>query len=91
MWRNINLTLYYTILTAAHCIATEFDYDYNDEIFNIPIETNQYFPTFESTLEISLGLHNIQPQPTTTKMSVVKIKKVYLKNIMVIDLLGIFN
>ena len=72
------LISHYTVLTAAHCIATEFDYDYNDETFNILIETNQYYPSFESMFEVSLGLYHIQSfkKRSIQTMSVGKIIKV---------------
>ena len=43
------------VLTAAHCIGTEFEFK-NGQF--IPYTPNSDFPTFESTLDVYAGLHD---------------------------------
>ena len=45
----------YTILTAAHCIASSVDI----EDVSYPVTTNTRYPTLESMFKIYIGAHDI--------------------------------
>ncbi|CAF0704354.1 unnamed protein product [Brachionus calyciflorus] len=47
-----------TVLTAAHCILKDFEYEYKDEILQIKVVPNKYYPTYESMYKVFLGVHN---------------------------------
>ena len=48
-----------TVITAAHCIATEINYlDSNGDQAIIPITTTNEFPTFGSMYKVFLGVQN---------------------------------
>lgn len=67
----------YTILSAAHCIVSEFQMGYFEKIEIVP---NKYYPTYESMFTIYAGVYNISfhknHQPVTypgVKLSLEKI------------------
>jgi hypothetical protein len=45
-------------LTAAHCITTEFEYDYKGETFIVTVKPNEYYPTWESMFTVYIGMHS---------------------------------
>lgn len=45
-----------TILTAAHCIPSKV---YYQEIYEVPVQTNSYKPTFGSMFTVYLGMNDI--------------------------------
>ena len=47
-----------TVLTAAHCNPTEFDYDYKGNTYTFDIVVNQYYPTLASMFTVYLGIQN---------------------------------
>lgn len=47
-----------TVITAAHCIIKERTFDYNGQRYNITVEPNTYYPTYESMYKVFLGLHD---------------------------------
>jgi V8-like Glu-specific endopeptidase len=47
-----------TVLTAAHCLVSSFDYEYDNETLIIPVQVNKYYPTRESMLSVYLGVSN---------------------------------
>jgi hypothetical protein len=42
-------------MTAAHCVPTTFSYNYNGNIMNLPIKTNDFYPTMASMYTIYAG------------------------------------
>ncbi|CAF3069154.1 unnamed protein product [Rotaria socialis] len=63
-----------TILTAAHCLKKTGDkFDYTT--FAVPILSNEYYPTIESTLEVSIGLYD---RRKTTQRRIAKVLQVIL-------------
>jgi hypothetical protein len=70
------------VITAAHCIDTEFDFD---ELGQVDFEPNDNFPTIESTYRIFAGVFDnsfakvfnpVVPYPSS-RLSVSKIIQVY--------------
>lgn len=47
-----------TALTAAHCINTQFEYDYKGRTYMIEIKPNEYYSTWESMFTVYIGMHN---------------------------------
>jgi hypothetical protein len=47
-----------TVLTAAQCVPKSLDYAINNELYTIPVETNEYYPTVESMLSVYFGVYN---------------------------------
>ena len=47
-----------TVLTAAHCIIKERTFDYDGQRYNVTVEPNTYYPTYESMYKVFLGLHD---------------------------------
>ena len=68
-----------TIMTAAHCIVKSFDFNYNDETFKISVEPNEFFPTYESTLNVYLGdqaISKISSEIEHNKLPARRVKRV---------------
>ena len=71
-----------TALTAAHCINTEFEYDYKGSTYTIEIKPNDYYPTWESMFTVYIGMHNSKINSDSNlkygkAISVAKITKVF--------------
>ena len=65
------------ILTAAHCVQTNFDYYFNGQIINLPIQPNKYYNTWNSMFSVYIGIDNIEfieynenPKLPTLKLNV---------------------
>lgn len=72
-----------TALTAAHCINTQFEYDYKGITYVIEIKPNEFYSTWESMFTVYIGMHNsnINSESNTRfgrAISVTKIIKVCL-------------
>ena len=48
-----------TLVTAAHCIIRDFVYQFNDNLYTIPVEPNKYYPTVESMFKVYVGVFNM--------------------------------
>lgn len=46
------------MLTAAHCLLREFEYEHDNKSYVIRVRPNKYYPSYESMFEVYLGLHN---------------------------------
>ena len=73
-----------TALTAAHCINTQFEYDYKGNTYVIEIKPNEYYTTWESMFTVYIGMHNSNINSESNNkfgkaISVAKIIKVYFK------------
>jgi hypothetical protein len=45
------------VLTAGHCILKNFDYNYGNTSYNIPVVPNEFYPTYGSIYQVFLGAH----------------------------------
>jgi V8-like Glu-specific endopeptidase len=75
----------YTILTSAHCIINEFVYENDNATFNVTVEPNRYYPTWESMFRVYLGGHYtlylpLNPVLPTVRVPIAKIITVMNKN-----------
>ena len=68
------------MLTAAHCLQTNFTGFFGEEI---PYKPNSYYPTFESTISVYAGVQDISfiknsstPPSPGIKIAVAKVIKV---------------
>ena len=55
---------HYTVITGGHCEVSSFYYVYRGGVFNIAITLNEYYPTYESMYQITLGAHD-KSNPTS--------------------------
>lgn len=49
----------WTVMTSSGCILKSFVRAYDNHDYIIPVEPNEFFPTYESCYTVYLGLHNI--------------------------------
>ena len=47
-----------TVMTAGHCVVQTFDYNYKGRLYTIKVDTNQYYPTYESMYRIYVGIQD---------------------------------
>ncbi len=79
----------YTVLTAAHCILTKFDYGYQGDQYTIPVSPNKYYPTQEAMFRVYLGAYNMTNLKTNSVISrsiarIVKVNDKYTFNFKII-------
>lgn len=80
-----------TVLTAAHCILTEFDYFYKSKFYQINVTTNVFYPTIESIYKVYLGADalinnnlNIKPAVVTNVNEIIRVFLLKNKNVLLI-------
>ena len=44
-----------TVLTASHCIASSFEYDYESSTYELTIQPNSYYPNWQSMFKVYIG------------------------------------
>jgi hypothetical protein len=65
------------VITAAHCILSNFDYLYGDQIYTINLTTSSFYPTLESCYKVFVGADNLIVGDTNIKPAkVVSVSKV---------------
>ncbi len=47
-----------TVLTAAHCIKDSFEHVYQNVLYTLKIQTNKYYPTWQSMFTVYTGSNN---------------------------------
>lgn len=71
-----------TVVTAAHCIPTQFNVTYSGKWFWVYVQTNSYYPSYASMLSITLGGQDrssfgVSPSITVGANSVVKVAQLF--------------
>jgi hypothetical protein len=69
-----------TVLTAAHCILTEIEFEHNGLTYKTPVVPNEYYPTIGSMYKVYLGFHDISAIDSVLNTSpgiVASVKNVY--------------
>ena len=57
----------WTVMTAAHCIIKSVEYKRGNESYNIDVEPNEFYPTYESMFNVILGDHYISDSMSKVK------------------------
>ena len=65
-----------TILTAAHCVVKSVPFTYQNVLYNLKVEPNEFFSTFESMYTVYVGLHDKKQIDSAQKLAVKKISLV---------------
>lgn len=74
-------------MTAAHCAIKTFSYYYNDNIYEINITSNNYFPKVESIFTVFVGGHSaIQSNSNIAPAKAVSVSSVIVVNIKLIKI-----
>ena len=48
----------WTVMTASHCIMTSMDAEIEGVSKKVPVEPNEFYPTYESMYTVIVGLHD---------------------------------
>ena len=67
-------------MTAAHWIIKNFDYEYENQTYQINVERNKFYPTQESMFKIFLGIHNktTLPEENTEPAILVSVEEIII-------------